>query len=926
MARGGDRVIGTGLAEGPARARRPRGAKSNLAQNTITGTTSNDTIVGTDLDDLIMGLAGSDTLYGGLGSDTLDGGAASDFLFGGDGSDVLFGRTGNDTLEGGAGADSLDGGNGIDFASYAGAASGVTLDLRTGGTVGDAAGDTFNLIEGIIGSASADFLTGSDAANTIRGGAGDDRLAGGLGIDTLEGGLGADSLDGGAEVDFVSYENAAGAVGVDLGTNISQTGFGFLGEAVGDRFFSITGIIGSAFGDTLIGQSDSVDTIYGGDGNDVLFGDADLGTGDHTLYGGAGLNRVSYESETAGITIDLIGTVGVGGDATGERLFDIEVLTGGSGNDVLGGSASNDTLDGSIGNDTLFGGDANDLLLGGAGADTIFGGAGIDTARYFNDATGGVTVNLEIGQGFGNIAEGDRLSEIERVVGTFFSDVLIGSSLGAETLEGEDNDDTLAGLGGGDTLDGGLGSDTASYAASAAGVTVVLDGSLGSGGDAEGDVFIGIENLIGSNLADRLTGDAAGNVISGGAGNDILSGLGDADTLYGGDNNDTILDGAGGDTIYGDLGADTVRYFNNATGSVTVSLDTGLGFGDIAEGDRLFGIENLVGTVFADTLTGSAGDNLLNGAGGADLLIGLAGNDILLGGTGDDRLIDIAGADSLFGEDGNDTIQFNGQAFILSGGTGTDTLLGTAGADTIDLGLARFSAAGGGSVGTVDTTGGGFEVFDLGDGNDTLYYSTVGANDLASTVYGGLGNDVISMLDGDVNLASSHTLYGGEGADRIWAGWFGIGGNATVFGGDGADFIYSGGGAPGSGGFDDTLYGGEGFDVYYWSANSGGFGTDIIFDSSAGGNGLVIFGGNAVPASGFPDEDNPDNDPVNGRVNLFDLGGGLFKIENTDTLAGSITFRGGDITVINLHHRPVGVPGENFVYTWDGSGWVDQNG
>ena len=44
--------------------------------------------------------------------------------------------------------------------------------------------------------------------------------------------------------------------------------------------------------------------------------------------------------------------------------------------------------------------------------------------------------------------------------------------------------------------------------------------------------------------------------------------------------------------------------------------------------------------------------------------------------------------------------------------------------------------------------------------------ATASENDLSLTVYGGLGNDRISMLDGDAAMGSAHALYGGEGADR----------------------------------------------------------------------------------------------------------------------------------------------------------------
>ena len=61
--------------------------------------------------------------------------------------------------------------------------------------------------------------------------------------------------------------------------------------------------------------------------------------------------------------------------------------------------------------------------------------------------------------------------------------------------------------GGADALDGGTGTDAADYSGSAAGVTVDLATGTGTGGDAEGDTLSGIENLLGSGLADMLTGN-----------------------------------------------------------------------------------------------------------------------------------------------------------------------------------------------------------------------------------------------------------------------------------------------------------------------------------------------------------------------------------------------------------------------------------
>jgi hypothetical protein len=82
-------------------------------------------------------------------------------------------------------------------------------------------------------------------------------------------------------------------------------------------------------------------------------------------------------------------------------------------------------------------------------------------------------------------AEGDSLIGIEGVIGTALADVLDGSA-GNDTLIGGAGDDVIEGRGGADTLDGGAGTDIASYEDSRSGIMLVLDGSAGEGGDAEG--------------------------------------------------------------------------------------------------------------------------------------------------------------------------------------------------------------------------------------------------------------------------------------------------------------------------------------------------------------------------------------------------------------------------------------------------------
>ena len=172
---------------------------------------------------VVTGTNGPDTLLGSVNDDTLNGLNGDDTLFGFAGNDTLLGGNGSDTLEGGSGADTLDGGQGndVDFASYTSAAAGVTANLANpAANTGDAQGDTFKSVEGLLGSAFNDFLVGDANANTLVGNGGND---------TLQGGGGTDRLDGSAGIDFADYSSSALAVSVNL-----ATGTGAGGDAAGD--------------------------------------------------------------------------------------------------------------------------------------------------------------------------------------------------------------------------------------------------------------------------------------------------------------------------------------------------------------------------------------------------------------------------------------------------------------------------------------------------------------------------------------------------------------------------------------------------------------------------------------------------------------------------------------------------------------------
>ena len=139
------------------------------------------------------------------------------------GIDVRTATGGTFTLNGGAGddvpagstlADTIDGNGGFDYVDYRDSASAVTVNLNTGlGSGGQAAGDTYADIEGILGGSAGDTLIGNILANVIDGGAGSDTMTGNGGADTFV--VGIDSLGVGINDLILDYNDAQGDV-VDL--------------------------------------------------------------------------------------------------------------------------------------------------------------------------------------------------------------------------------------------------------------------------------------------------------------------------------------------------------------------------------------------------------------------------------------------------------------------------------------------------------------------------------------------------------------------------------------------------------------------------------------------------------------------------------------------------------------------------------------
>jgi Ca2+-binding RTX toxin-like protein len=435
-----------------------------------------------------------------------------------------------------------------------------------------------------------------------------------------------------------------------------SAGVTLVGTNEGDRLFGGSGInfIYGLDGDDLLVGRGGDDFLYGGAGNDFLDG----GTGADRLDGGAGEHDwVRYYDSLAssgGVNVDLVLGRGSRGEAEGDTYFGIEHVHGSHYNDQLFGNAArnilvgdggSDMLYGRAGDDTLVGGEGHDSLDGGAGSDSLDGGSGEDWVLYSASSTG-VTVNLLTGFGAGGEAQDDIYFNIEDVDGSAFADVLIGNAgdnklwgrggddqlfggAGNDQLLGGAGNDALRGGAGADFLDGGAGTDTIYYQDSSAGVNVDLASeSAGLGGDAAGDIYFGIENVVGSSHADHIVGTEGSNDLIGLGGNDWLTGGAGNDRLIGGDGDDELGGGAGADKLDGGNGSDLVSYGTSESG-VTVNLATGVGSAGDAAGDTYFGIENVYGSIHDDVIIGNAGNNILTGGHGNDTLIGGAGQDTL---------------------------------------------------------------------------------------------------------------------------------------------------------------------------------------------------------------------------------------------------------------------------------------------------------
>ncbi|MBI5109772.1 MAG: tandem-95 repeat protein, partial [Rhodocyclales bacterium] len=203
------------------------------------------------------------------------------------------------------------------------------------------------------------------------------------------------------------------------------------------------------------------------------------------------------------------------------------------------------------------------------------------------------------------------------------------------------------------------------------------------------------------------------------------------------------VDTAATNSITGSTGNDRIQGLGGDD-----TLSGGLG-NDLVEGGD--GSDSLHGDGGSDTLSGGAGSDQLFGDGGNDVLRGGDGGDTLDGGLGNDRLEAGAGNDSLTGGDGSDT---------LSGGAGNDTLTGGLLSDTFEWTLADAGAKGTPAVDTITD----FNTAAAPSGGDVLDLRDLLSGENHSTATGNLANFLsFEKVGGDtkVHISSSGGFAGG---------------------------------------------------------------------------------------------------------------------------------------------------------------------
>jgi Ca2+-binding RTX toxin-like protein len=331
--------------------------------------------------------------------DLHDLGDKADQMWGNSGNDIMYGNLGNDEIRGNTGDDSIEGNDGSDTIR-----GGPGDDHILGGTNEEKKADTGDFLYGDEGS---DYIEGNAGSDTIYGGPGDDDIIGGSNA-AGEADLG-DYLYGQEGADTILGDNGE-IVEIDtpgiLVYQLEEDTFGNL-----QPLHAASGISSSRTNrevvmldeaeDLEIGNIAGSDVIYGGAGDDQIFGQFEErdqpGNGD-TLYGEGGQDLIVGDQGTASCSVNtgtnqevlrtnapfLIDDIFVANtlycvaDLTPTDSDGDDKIRGGDNADWLFGVGGIDLINGDSGNDRIFGGNGDDHLWGGDHHDHLWGGDGED--------------------------------------------------------------------------------------------------------------------------------------------------------------------------------------------------------------------------------------------------------------------------------------------------------------------------------------------------------------------------------------------------------------------------------------------------------------------------------------------------------------------------------------------------------------------
>ncbi|SPJ30970.1 calcium-binding protein [Falsiruegeria mediterranea] len=441
---------------------------------------------------------------------------------------------------------------------------------------------------------------------------------------------------------------------------------------------------------------------------------------------------------------------------------------------------------------------------------------------------------------------------------------------GPKLYDGGDGDDVITAfnnlgpdnLPGQDAYIGGAGQDLIDLSRlTANGHVIDLEAGLGwlNSSPQTTHVLSGFEHLIGTPQSDNITGSAEANNLSSGEGYDW------------------IIPGRGNDTVDGGVGRDMVSYSDvtEVAGRGTnfmLDLDLGAGTANIFGGevDQLISIERATGSIFADVMRGSDGNDEMRGLGDYDWFIATAGNDTLDGGNGQDMITFLEASSSgapvvetVFSATGappmgaavggvtlnlSDPTQSTGLALGLTLNS-VERVTGSSHQDVFygDAQQNDFRGLGGYDW-FVGSTGGRERYFG-GDGLDTVTYfqstsgvaaslrNGAGLSGGQETGYGSAGDAVRDLYFEIENLVGTNfddSLTGNNERNQL----SGLDGDDFLFGYGGNDYMKGGAG-------NDTLNGGAGSDFAIFDGNRADYTitrsstTDVTVTGAAGTDSLI---------------------------------------------------------------------------------------